>query len=67
LSEGLECDEEALKEIARRSEGDLRSAINDLESVARGSRKISIDGVRAILGYRDREKPLRNPRKDFQC
>jgi replication factor C large subunit len=58
LSEGLECDEEALKEIARRSEGDLRSAINDLESVARGSRKISIDGVRAILGYRDRE---RNP------
>jgi replication factor C large subunit len=57
-SEGLECDEEALKEIARRSEGDLRSAINDLESVARGNKKISIEFVRAILGYRDRE---RNP------
>jgi len=57
-SEGLECDEEALKEIARRSEGDLRSAINDLESVARGSRRVSLESVRAVLGYRDRE---RNP------
>jgi len=57
-SEGLECDEDALREIAKRSEGDLRSAINDLESVARGSRRISLESVRAILGYRDRE---RNP------
>ncbi|MEM2204331.1 MAG: replication factor C large subunit [Sulfolobales archaeon] len=58
LSEKIECDDEALKEIARRSEGDLRSAINDLESVARGVKKISLDYVREVLGYRDRE---RNP------
>jgi replication factor C large subunit len=57
-SEHVECDEEALREIARRSEGDLRSAINDLESVSRGSGKVTLDSVRAIIGYRDRE---RNP------
>ncbi len=57
-SEKIECDDDALKEIARRSEGDLRSAINDLESVVRGARKVTLDLVRSILGYRDRE---RNP------
>lgn len=55
-SEGVECDDDALKEIARRSEGDLRSAINDLEAVARGRRRVSLEGVRSVLGYRDRER-----------
>ena len=57
-SENIECDEDALEKIAERSEGDLRSAINDLESVARGTKKVSLEHVINMLGYRDRE---RNP------
>jgi replication factor C large subunit len=33
-AEKIECEDAALKEIARRSEGDLRSAINDLQAIA---------------------------------
>ncbi|AXI25761.1 AAA family ATPase [Methanofervidicoccus sp. A16] len=35
-NEGLDVDEETLKVIARHAEGDLRAAINDLESLALG-------------------------------
>jgi replication factor C large subunit len=51
---GVEVEEEALEEIAIRSEGDLRTAINDLESLARGRRHITLDDVEAI-GLRDRQ------------
>jgi len=54
LNEKLICDEEALKFIAEKSEGDLRSAINDLEAVAEGASKITLDLVKQILRARDR-------------
>jgi len=54
-AEKLVCDEEALKEIAKRSEGDLRSAVNDLQAVAEGYGKVTLEHVKALTTYRDRE------------
>ena len=54
-AEKLECEDNALKEIARRSEGDLRSAINDLQGIAEGYGKVTLALVKALTTYRDRE------------
>ncbi|MCD6480489.1 replication factor C large subunit [Candidatus Bathyarchaeota archaeon] len=51
---GVEVEEEVLEELAIRSEGDLRTAINDLEAVARGRRRITLQDLEA-LGLRDRQ------------
>ncbi len=51
--EGIEYEREALEAIAMRCDGDVRSAINDLQSMAYG-RKITKDML-SHLGYRDRE------------
>lgn len=53
-AERLHCDSQALKEIARRSEGDLRSAINDLEAAAALNRKVTLETIKAATAYRDR-------------
>lgn len=58
ISERLKCDRSALNYIAEKSEGDLRSAINDLEAVAEGYGYITLELVKTILRPRDRE---RNP------
>lgn len=50
--EKIEISLEALEELAERAEGDLRSAINDLQSVSEGRAKISAENLGAI-GYRD--------------
>lgn len=55
IAENLNCEESALRFIAQRSEGDLRSAINDLEAVAEGGGKVSLDIAKTILRPRDRE------------
>ncbi len=52
--EGLVIDQNALSMLARNSAGDLRGAINDLEVLSKGNKKITIDDVKA-LGYRERE------------
>lgn len=54
-AERLECEDPALREIARRSEGDLRSAINDLQAIAEGYRKVTLILVRTLSAYRNRE------------
>ncbi|MCL7388080.1 MAG: replication factor C large subunit [Thaumarchaeota archaeon] len=55
--EGLECGDDVLKAIAERSNGDVRSAINDLQALAMAGPKI--DGsTLAALGYRDRVKEI---------
>ena len=51
--EGLKYDDEVLKTIAQRSNGDLRAAILDLESLIQGN---SILKTTESLGYRDVEK-----------
>ena len=54
-AEGLECEDAALKLIAQRAEGDLRSAINDLQAIAEGYGRVTVDIVRAVLVSRDRQ------------
>ncbi len=56
-NEGIKVAEDALDFIAERNEGDLRSAINDLQSLVEGREEIRIDDVNA-LGYRDRSKDI---------
>lgn len=52
--EGIKADSNVLRQIASRSEGDLRSAISDLESVSQGKKEILESDLDA-LGYRERE------------
>jgi len=55
--EGIEYEKEVLNQLAKRSEGDLRAAINDLETIARGKKKITLKDLEA-LGYRERERDM---------
>ena len=52
ISENLDVRDEVLEKIAERSEGDIRSAINDLQAIAEGKEKIVTEDIDA-LGYRD--------------
>jgi replication factor C large subunit len=57
--EGIQSDESALKFIAQRSDGDVRSAVNDLQALAQGKEKLSYEDV-SWLGYRDRQDTIFN-------
>ncbi len=52
--EGIKTGKEVLRRLASLSEGDLRSATNDLEIVSRGRKKI-VEKDLEVLGYRERE------------
>jgi replication factor C large subunit len=54
---GVEAEEEVLELIAEKSSGDLRSAINDLETLARGKKTLTLEDV-YWLGDRDRKGEL---------
>ncbi|MFP8957941.1 replication factor C large subunit [Natrialbaceae archaeon A-CW3] len=43
--EGIEFEEEALRKIAEATSGDLRSAVNDLQAVADGASRLTVDDV----------------------
>jgi replication factor C large subunit len=58
-SEGILADEEALKFLAQRSGGDVRSAVNDLQALAQGKDKLVYNDV-SWLGYRDRQDTIFN-------
>jgi replication factor C large subunit len=57
--EGIQADENALKFIAQRSQGDVRSAVNDLQALAQGKQRLTFDDV-SWLGYRDRQDSIFN-------
>jgi len=59
LREGIEADEAALKFVAQRSEGDVRSAVNDLQALAQGKKRLSYEDV-SWLAYRDRKDAIFN-------
>jgi replication factor C large subunit len=50
--EGVECEPAALEKIAENAGGDIRSAINDLETLAKGRKNVSAEDA-AILSKRD--------------
>ncbi|MDI6825737.1 MAG: replication factor C large subunit [Candidatus Aenigmarchaeota archaeon] len=54
--EGIKCGKEILKQLAKRSEGDLRSAINDLETLSRKG-EIKLSDLES-LGTRERETSI---------
>jgi replication factor C large subunit len=55
--EGIEADEEALKFVAERSGRDVRSAINDLQALAQGKKRLTYDDV-SWLAERDRKEVI---------
>ena len=57
--EGIQADEDALKFIAQRSEGDVRSAVNDLQALSQGKKRLTYEDV-SWLGYRDRQETIFN-------
>jgi replication factor C large subunit len=57
LREAIQVDEDALKFIAQRSGGDVRSAVNDLQALAQGKKKLTYEDV-SWLGYRDRQEKI---------
>ena len=57
--EGIQADEAALKFIAQRSGGDVRSAVNDLQALGQGKKKLAYEDV-SWLGYRDRQESIFN-------
>ncbi len=54
MKEGIQVDYSVLKAIAIRSKGDLRAAINDLQTISIGKKRVTMDDLN-ILGYRDKE------------
>jgi replication factor C large subunit len=57
--EGIDVEEGVLKNLARWSQGDLRSAISDLQIIAYGKTTLK-DSDLKILGYRERESNIFN-------
>jgi replication factor C large subunit len=57
--EKIEAEESALKFISQRSNGDVRSAVNDLQALAQGKKRLTYDDV-SWLGYRDRQETIFN-------
>ncbi|MEM5853461.1 MAG: replication factor C large subunit [Candidatus Aenigmatarchaeota archaeon] len=55
--EKVKCDEGILEQIAKRAEGDLRAAINDLEVLAAGKKEINQEDLE-VVGYREREENI---------
>jgi replication factor C large subunit len=55
--EGINPQGTVLKDLARWSQGDLRSAISDLQTVAQGKKELSEQDLE-ILGYRERESSI---------
>ena len=52
--ENIECDEAAISAIAENSQGDLRAAINDLQSISMGKKKVTLTDLE-VLGYRAKQ------------
>ncbi|RLJ04790.1 MAG: replication factor C large subunit [Candidatus Aenigmatarchaeota archaeon] len=55
--EGIRVEGNVLKNLSRWSQGDMRSAINDLQTIAEGKKEIT-DRDLEILGYRERESNI---------
>ncbi|MFB6144705.1 MAG: replication factor C large subunit [Candidatus Nanohaloarchaea archaeon] len=56
-NEGIEYEDSAVKRIARQADGQMRSAINDLQAAAQGRKKLTDEDVKAV-GVRDSEQEV---------
>jgi replication factor C large subunit len=57
--EGIQPDENVLKFLAQRAEGDVRSAVNDFQALAQGKKRLTYDDV-SWLAHRDRQDSIFN-------
>jgi len=57
--EGIESEDDALKLIAERATGDVRSAVNDLQALAQGRKRLTYGDV-SWLATRDRKEVIFN-------
>jgi len=57
LREGINVDQKVLQTIADRCKGDIRSALNDLQSLCLNRTQVDVKSLN-VLGYRDREKEI---------
>ena len=64
MEENIHADLKLLQTIADRSKGDVRSAVNDLQSVCLNRRQVDLESLNA-LGYRDREKIIFDALRDI--
>jgi len=62
--ENIFADLKLLKTIADRCKGDVRSAINDLQSISLNRQQVDIQAL-DVLGYRDREKIIFDVLRDI--
>jgi len=56
-SEGIDYDQKVLSELAKASNGDFRSALLDLQTVAEHSKKITLQDLKD-LGFRERQQDV---------
>jgi len=64
LKEGISVDQKVLKTIADRCKGDIRSAVNDLQSLCVDRKQVDLRSIN-VLGYRDREKDIFNALREI--
>ena len=64
ILEKINTDSEILKTLADRSKGDIRSAVNDLQSLSLDKKQIDIQSLN-ILGIRDRKEIIFNTLRDI--
>jgi len=55
IEEDITVDQKVLQTIADRCKGDIRSALNDLQSICLDKKQVDAESLN-VLGYRDREK-----------
>ncbi|MHA1276053.1 MAG: replication factor C large subunit [Candidatus Helarchaeota archaeon] len=57
-NENVECNDNVLMQIGENAMGDLRAAINDLQSVAQGNKMLTIKNLENLHQIRDEEKSI---------
>jgi len=64
LKEGITADQKVLQTITDRCKGDIRSAINDLQSLCVNKTQVDVKSL-DVLGYRDRERDIFNALREI--
>ncbi len=64
VKEDIIVDQKVLKTLADRCKGDVRSAINDLQSLSVDKNSVDIKSLN-VLGYRDRERDIFNALREI--
>jgi len=64
ISEGITTDLKVLKAISDRCKGDIRSAVNDLQSICLDKKQLDIQSLN-VLGYRDKNKIIFDALRDI--